>query len=80
MRASDAIGRNLSRTNLGKGHWGVSVKDGLLINPSHALQISCVERVLAEQIPGRLGLNLFRMVLSFPLGSLTKPRKQSVKK
>src|SRR5438034_1086590 len=55
------IGRRdwrLAIIELGEGHLGVGVDEGLLVDPPHALQIADIERILAAAVARMLALEL----------------------
>jgi len=55
--------RGLAVIELGKGDLGVSVDDGLLIDPAHALQCADVKGILRAAIAGAFALELAMRLL-----------------
>jgi hypothetical protein len=50
--------RGLAIIELGEGHLGIGVDDGLLVDPPHALERANIERVLRPAIAGAFALEL----------------------
>jgi hypothetical protein len=54
----DTTDRRLGAVELGKGHLGVGVNEGLLVDPPNTLQCADIEGVLGAEIPRMGGLDL----------------------